>query len=136
MRGGKIDKIIKDCDLITSKEFHDGVEFLIRPIAELSRAGSQETRELKLKNLAIEMKRPILEINQVGSIDCWSYSGQSLACDENGEIFSRAFDFEEQLLIVNPFRKMGKKYSPEPQKAPNEFTLDYNWEVLKTFKNV
>ena len=136
LRGGKIDKIIKDCDLITSKEFHDGVEFLIRPIAELSRAGSQETRELKLKNLAIEMKRPILEINQVGSIDCWSYSGQSLACDENGEIFSRAFDFEEQLLIVNPFRKMGKKYSLEPQKAPNEFTLDYNWDLERTYKSI
>ena len=136
LRGGKIDKIIKDCDLITSKEFHDGVEFLIRPIAELSRAGSQETRELKLKNLAKEMKRPIVEINQVGSIDCWSYSGQSLACDENGEIFSRAFDFEEQLLIVNPFRKMGKKYSLEPQKAPNEFTLDYNWDLERTYKSI
>ncbi|MBQ7764624.1 NAD(+) synthase [bacterium] len=136
LRSGKIDKILKNCEYITSKEFHDGVEFLIKPEAIPSRAGSQIKREEALKQLAIKTKRPILEVNQVGSIDCWSYSGQSLACDENGEIFARAKDFEEQLLIVNPFRKIGGKYSDYPKEAPNSFVLDYSWDLERTYKSI
>ena len=136
MRWGRLDKIIKNCEYITSKEFHDGVEFLIKPTAIPSRAGSQSMREDNLKELAIKLKRPIIEINQVGSIDCWSYAGQSLACSENGEIFARAKDFEEQLLVVNPFRKIGGKYSEEPSEAPDVFTLDYNWDLERTYKSI
>ena len=136
LRWGKIDKIISDSEYITSKEFHDGVEFLIKPIAEVSRTGSQYSREESLKKIALEAKRPILEINQIGSVDCWSYAGQSCACDENGNIFARAKDFEEQLLLVNPFRKIGCKFSPEPQKAPNKFILDYNWDLERTYKSI
>lgn len=136
LRWGRIDKIIKNCEYITSKEFHDGVEFFIKPTAIPSRAGSQAKRENDLKELALKTKRPIIEINQVGSIDCWSYAGQSLACDENGEIFARAKDFEEQLLVVNPFRKIGGKYTEEPANAPNVFTLDYNWDLERTYKTI
>lgn len=136
LRCGRIDKIIKNCEYITSKEFHDGVEFLIKPTAIPSRVGSQAKREEDLKQLAIKTKRPVLEINQVGSIDGWSYSGQSLACDENGEIFARAKDFEEQLLVVNPFRKIGGKYSGEPIKAPNAFSLDYDYDLERTYKTI
>ncbi len=136
LRWGKIDKIIKDCEFITSKEFHDGVEFYFKPVALPSRAGSQAKREEDLKKLAIQTKRPILEINQVGSIDCWSYAGQSLVCDENGNIFARAKDFEEQLLIVNPFRKIGDKYSLEPIKAPCSFSLDYDWDLERIYKSI
>ncbi len=136
LRNGKIDKIIRNSEYITSKEFHDGVEFYIKPSAITSRAGIQYQREDALKNLAKDLKRPILEINQVGTIDCWSYSGQSLACDETGNIFARAKDFEEQLLIVNPFRKIGKIYSQAPRKAPDKFTLDYEWDLERTYKTI
>ncbi len=136
LRWGKVDKIIKNFEYITSKEFHDGVEFYIKPTATISRTGSQFIREESLKQLAKETKRPILEINQVGSIDGWSYSGQSLACDEKGNIFARAKDFEEQLLIVNPFRKIGKIYSKEPLKATTEFRLDYEWDLERTYKSI
>ena len=136
LRGGIIDKVLKNVEYITSKEFHDGVEFYLKPEAIPSRTGSQATREDNLKNLATTLKRPILEINQVGSIDCWSYSGQSLACDENGNIFARAKDFEEQLLLVNPFRKMGEIFSPEPAKQPYGFSLDYEWDLERTYKSI
>ena len=136
LRGGCVEKVLKNVEYITSKEFHDGVEFYIKPTAIPSRTGSQAVREDSLKNLAISLKRPILEINQVGSIDCWSYSGQSLACDENGNIFARAKDFEEQLLLVNPFRKMGEIYSTEPTKQPYGFTLDYEWDLERTYKSI
>lgn len=136
LRNCRIDKIIKNQELITSKEFHDGVEFYIKPTAIVSRLGSQYQREEGLRNMAINYKRPILEINQVGSIDCWSYSGQSIACDENGTIFARAKDFAEQLLIVNPFRKIGGKYSIEPVQKPNQFSLDYSWDLERTYKTI
>ena len=136
LRNGRIDKILPDSELITSKEFHDGVEFYIKPSALISRSGSQFVREENLRRLALDKKRPILEVNQVGAIDCWSYSGQSLACDENGDIFARAIDFEEQLLVVNPFRKIGKIYSPKPQRAMEKFSLDYEWDLERTYKTI
>ena len=136
LRNGKIDKILNDAEYITSKEFHDGVEFLIKPIAIPSRAGSQFILEQDLKKLAKETKRPILEINQVGAIDGWSYAGQSCVCDEDGNVFARAKDFEEQLLVVNPFRKIGKIYSSEPQASPDNFTLDYEWDLERIYKSV
>ena len=136
IRYGRVDKIIKGCEYITSKEFNDGVEFYIKPVAIPSRAGSQYKREEELKHLAIETKRPVLEINQVGSIDCWSYAGQSCVADENGNIFARAKDFEEQLLVLNPFRKLGQIYSTDPIKRPVEFSLDYEWDLERTYKSV
>ena len=142
IRYGRVDKIISGCEYITSKEFNDGVEFYIKPVAIPSRAGSQYIREEDLKQLALETKRPILEINQVGSIDGWSYAGQSCVADENGEIFVRAKDFEEQLLVVNPFRKIGGgnlgkgKCSPDPVKKPIDFSLDYEWDLERTYKTV
>lgn len=136
LRNRKIDKILEDREFITSKEFHDGVEFLIKPIAIPSRAGSQFILEQDLKKLAKEIKRPILQINQAGAIDGWSYAGQSCVCDEDGNIFARGKDFEEQLLVVNPFRKIGKIYSPEPKQPPTKFTLDYEWDLKRTYKSV
>ena len=136
IRYGRVDKIISGCEYITSKEFNDGVEFYIKPVAIPSRAGSQYIREEELKQLAIKTKRPVLEINQVGSIDGWSYAGQSCVVDENGKIFARAKDFEEQLLVVNPFRKMGQTYSKIPIKRPVDFNLDYEWDLERTYKTV
>ncbi len=136
LRGGRVDKIFKNSEYITSKEFHDGVEFLIKPISEVSRLGSGFRREEALKNLALETKRVVLEINQVGSIDGWSYAGQSCACDENGKVFARARDFEEQLLLVNPFRKMGGIFSEEPKKQPYGFSLDYEWDLERSYKSI
>lgn len=136
LRGGKVDKTIKDVEYITSKEFHDGVEFYIKPTAQISRAGSQFIREERLRQLSLKTKRPVLEVNQVGAIDGWSYAGQSLASDENGEIFARAVDFEEQLLVVNPFRKIGEKYSANPVETPESFTLDYSWDLERTYKTI
>ena len=135
LRNGEIDKIIEEQDFITSKHFHDGAEFYIKPSACISRSGSEYLRELSIKELATKTKRIILDINQVGSVDGWSFAGRSLACDENGNIFARAKEFEEQLLIINPFTKKGLKYSPEPIKAPNKFTLDYEWDLERIYKS-
>lgn len=135
LRYGKVDKILEEQDFITSKHFHDGVEFYIKPISQASRTGSEYKRFEALKELAIKSKRIVLEINQVGAIDGWSHAGMSCACDENGNIFALAKDFEEQLLILNPYTKKGGKYSTEPIKAPKEFTLDYDWDLERIYKS-
>lgn len=135
LRNKKVDKIIYDKDMITSKEIHDGAEFYIKPIYEFSRAGSQYRLEESLKELAKTLNRPIMQINRVGSVDGYSYSGQCCACDETGNIYSRGLDFEEQLLIVNPFNKIGKIYSNTPQKQALEFTLDYDWDLERIYKS-
>ena len=71
------------------------IGFVYENTQTLSSIGSrgQEVRQIqnKLKELAISTKRVVLEINQVGAIDGWSYSGQSKACDENGNIFAKIF---------------------------------------------
>ena len=135
LRYRQVDKILEEREYITSKHFHDGVEFYIKPVANISRAGTEFLNEENLKELAIRTKRVVLEINQVGAIDGWSFAGQSKACDENGNVFSRAKEFEEQLLVVNPFTKRGGKYSAEPVKAPNKFTLDYEWDLERIYKS-
>lgn len=135
IRNGAIGQIVENKDFITSKLLNDGVEYYIKPTSISSRMGSQYEREQELIENSKTLKRPILEINQVGAIDCWSYSGQSLACDENGNIFARAKAFEEQLLIVNPFRKIGNVYSDKPKKMPMEFSLDYDWDLERVYKS-
>lgn len=136
IRNGKIEQIIKEVEYITSKLFNDGVEFYIKPVSIPSRAGLQFEREFLLSEKSKEFKRPILEINQVGATDSFSYSGESLACDENGNIFARAKSFEEQLLIVNPFRKIGQVYSESPIKMKDVFDLDYEWDLARTYKSI
>ena len=136
LRNGRIENIIKDKEMITSKLIHDGMEFYIKPASKISRAGSEYKRQENLKRLAIESKRPILEVNQVGSIDNLSYAGISAAVDENGKYFGLAKDFEEQLFIVNPIYKEGRFYSEPAMSAPNEFTLDYEWDLERTYKTI
>jgi len=136
LRNGKIDNIIKNSEYISSKLFNDGVEYFIKPSAIISRPNSEYDRSIYLKKIAKENKRPILEINQVGAIDCYSFAGLSCAYDEDGELFARAKDFEEQLLIVNPFRKIGKVYQTGISEPPKDFTLDYDWDLERTYKTV
>ena len=136
IRNGVVEQVLENVEYITSKIFNDGVEYIIKPAALPSKTGSQHEREQKLAALARELKRPVLEVNQVGAIDSWSYAGQSCVADENGNIFARGIDFKEQLLIVNPFRKIGEKYSPDPTPSPSSFTLDYEYDLERTYKSL
>ena len=135
LRNGRIENILEQ-NLISSKYINDGVEYLIKPTAIPSRTNSEEIRKDTLIKLAKETKRPIVEINRVGAIDNDSYGGSSCVYDENGVLISRAKSFEEQLLIVNPVEKIGKIYEEIPKNPPKEFTLDYDWDLERTYKTV
>ena len=135
LRWGKVERILKQQEYFTSKLFNDGVEYFIKLSSIPSSPVSEFNRKLYLSGLSKEHKRPILEVNQVGAIDCESFAGLSCAYDENGELIARAKDFEEQLLIVNPFRKIGKVYKQDFPIPPKEFTLDYEWDLERTYKS-
>ena len=136
LRWGKIDKIYKNQEFFTSKLLNDGVEFFIRLTSIPSKTDSEFKRKNKLIEIARTNKRPIVEVNQVGAVDNNSYAGLSCVYDENGELIARAKDFEEQLLVVNPFRKIGKIYNSYIPAPPETFTLDYEWDLERTYKTV
>lgn len=136
LRWGRIDKFIKKCEYFTSKLLNDGVEYLIRPVSIPSTSHSEYYRKLYLQDLSRQTHRAIVEVNQVGAIDSDSYAGLSCVYDENGELIARANDFSEQLLVVNPFRKIGRIYNSIIPTPPKEFTLDYEWDLERTYKTL
>ena len=87
-------------------------------------------------DIAKTNKRPIVEVNRVGAIDNNSYAGLSCAYDEDGELIARAKDFEEQLLVLNPFRKIGKVYNSIMSVPPKSFSLDYEWDLERVYKTI
>lgn len=136
LKNGTIDKILKDVKYITSKHLNDGVEFFIKPSAIPSKTSSEILRKKNLQTFIKENKRVVIEINQVGAIDNVSYAGLSCAYDENGKLFARAKDFEEELMIINPYEKKGQISNSEIKTPPVEFSLDYEWDLERTYKTI
>ena len=137
LRNGKIEQEIKDSEIITSKLFNDGVEFLIKPASIPSRCGSEYNRQRVLSELAKERKRVLVEVNQVGAIDCYSYAGLSCGYDENGNLFALANDFEEQLLIIDTYQKQSYiNRKIDIKNMPSMFSLDYEWDLERTYKSI
>lgn len=136
LRWGGIEKILKQAEYFSSKILNDGVEYYIRAVSLTSTGSREYHRNNRLKDIARTANRPIVEVNRVGAIDNLSYAGLSCAYDEKGELIARAKDFEEQLLVVNPFRKIGKIYRNNIPEPPCRFTLDYEWDLERTYKTV
>ena len=104
-----------------------------------------QTRKLiknnTLSKLAKKMQKPLVYVNLTGANDSYVFDGLSCAYDAEGSLISRALPYEEQLLIVNPFKKTGKIY-PLPdcfESALNdskEFSLDYENDLERTYKTL
>lgn len=94
-----------------------------------------------LSFIAKKYKTPIVYVNQVGAIDNSSFDGSSRVFGANGELIARAKSFEEQFLIVNPEKNIGKIYpltkgldkSLTEQKV---FTLEYESDLERTYKTL
>ena len=146
--------ICEDC--WNNKDFFDKTLYSKDPIEELaqekpdvfvncsaspSRAKKEQLKHNMLSFIAQKYKTPIVYVNQVGAIDNSSFDGSSRVFGSNGELIARAKSFEEQFLIVNPKKGIGKVYpltkgldkSLTEQKV---FTLEYESDLERTYKTI
>ncbi len=116
-------------------------EVFINCSASPTRAKKEQLKHNMLSFIAKKYKTPIVYVNQVGAIDNSSFDGSSRVFGADGELIARAKSFEEQLLIVNPAKKIGKIYpltkgldkSLTEQKV---FTLEYESDLERTYKTI
>ncbi len=116
-------------------------EIFINCSASPTRAKKEQLKHNMLSFIAKKYKTPIVYVNQVGAIDNSSFDGSSRVFGSNGELIARAKSFEEQFLIVNPKKGIGKIYpltkgldkSLTEQKV---FTLEYESDLERTYKTI
>lgn len=116
-------------------------EIFINCSASPTRAKKEQLKHNMLSFIAKKYQTPIVYVNQVGAIDNCSFDGSSRVFGANGELIARAKSFEEQFLIVNPAKGIGKIYpltggldkSLTEQKV---FTLEYESDLERTYKTI
>lgn len=93
-----------------------------------------------LSEISKKYSKPIIYVNQVGTNDKLTYCGLSKVYNNEGKPLACAKPFEEQLLITNPFKKLGKIYpKTENMMFPiiqNEFSLNYDADMERTYKAI
>ncbi len=121
--------------------YKENPEIFINCSASPTRAKKEQLKHNMLSFIAKKYKTPIVYVNQVGAIDNSSFDGSSRVFGPNGELIARAKSFEEQFLIVNPSKGIGKIYpltkgldkSLTEQKV---FTLEYESDLERTYKTI
>ena len=114
-------------------------KLIINCSANLQNKNRLLMRNNTLSDLAKISKTPIVYVNQVGANDSFAFDGISSVYNGNGELISRAKLYEEQLLIVNPYKSIGKIY-PLPKgydtylNDTKQFSLDYENDLERTYK--
>lgn len=146
--------ICEDC--WNNKDFFDPHLYHIDPVAELakfgpdimlncsaspSRAKKEQLKHNMLSFVAKQHSTPFVYVNQVGANDGTSFDGASRVYNADGTLLARAKSFEEQLLIVNPIKGLGKIYPlvsglEESLTEHKEFSLDYSHDLERTYKTV
>lgn len=114
---------------------------LINCSASPTRAKKEQLKHNMLSFIASKYKIPIIYVNQVGATDNISFDGTSRVYNSNGELIARAKSFEEQFLIVNPYKSIGKVYplTKGLEKSLVEqkiFTLEYESDLERTYKSI
>lgn len=116
-------------------------EIFINCSASPTRAKKEQLKHNMLSFIAKKYATPIVYVNQVGSIDNISFDGSSRVFGKNGKLIARAKSFEEQFLIVNPLKNIGKIYplTNGLEKSLTEqkvFTLEYESDLERTYKTI
>ncbi len=116
-------------------------DVIINCSASPSRAKKEQLKHNMLSFISREIKTPFVYVNQVGAIDNNSFDGASRVYNSRGELLARAKSFEEQFLIVNPIKGLGKIYPlakglEETLREAKVFTLDYEPDLERTYKTI
>ena len=146
--------ICEDC--WNNKDFFDKTLYSKDPIEELaaekpdilincsaspSRAKKEQLKHNMLSFISNSYKMPMVYVNQVGAIDNSSFEGSSRAFSADGALIARAKSFEEQFIIVNPIKKIGKIYPltkglEKTLREQKVFTLEYENDLERTYKTI
>ncbi len=147
--------ICEDC--WNNKEFFNEITMYSKdPIEELSqenpdvfvncsasptRAKKEQLKHNMLSYITKEYSTPMVYVNQVGAIDNSSFDGSSRVFDKDGRLLARAKSFQEQFLIVNPLKGLGKIYplTKGLEKSLTEekiYTLEYEPDLERTYKTI
>ena len=147
--------ICEDC--WNNKEFfNDTTLYSFDPIEELAkekpdvfincsasptRAKKEQLKHNMLSFIAKRYSTPIVYVNQVGAIDNSSFDGSSRVFDASGKLLARAKSFQEQFLIVNPEKGLGKIYplAKGLEKTLTEskvYSLEYEPDLERTYKTI
>ena len=116
-------------------------DIFINCSASPTRAKKEQLKHNMLSFISSKYKKPIVYVNQVGAIDNISFDGSSRVFNSHGELIARAKSFEEQFLIVNPQKNIGKIYplTKGLEKSLTEqkvFTLEYESDLERTYKTI
>ena len=109
--------------------------------ASPTRAKKEQLKHNMLSFISLKYKTPIIYVNQVGAIDNISFDGTSRVYDSEGKLIARAKSFEEQFMIVNPYKGIGKIYPltkglEKSLKEQKVFTLEYESDLERTYKTI
>ena len=117
-------------------------DFLINLSASPTRAKKEQLLNNMLSNCAKKYSTPLLYVNQTGSTDCITFCGTSRVYDGRGELIARAKSFAEDFFVVKPYKSSDNRIEPLPKgvectlNSQKEFTLDYDWDLQRTFLTV
>ncbi|MBY0402949.1 MAG: hypothetical protein K2X66_03565, partial [Cyanobacteria bacterium] len=82
-------------------------DVLVNLSASPTRSRKEQMKHAMLSYIAEKHQVPYVYVNQVGSIDETSFEGASRVYDQNGQLVARSKSFQEQFMVVNPFKAEG-----------------------------
>ena len=113
-------------------------DVLISCCASPTKIKEEQLKENMLSEIAKKYSVYVIYANQVGATDNYSFDGTSRVFDKDGKLFAKAKSFEEQFLLINPNKNIGKIYPSaiEFSDENKEFSLDYEKDLERTYKTV
>lgn len=120
-------------------DFEQNADLIINICAVPTKIKNEQIKHSFMSSLAQKYSVPLVYVNQVGSIDGASFDGTSRVFDKDGKLFACAKSFEEQFLIVNPAKNLGKIYPSvilSNNDNQSQFSLDYEPDMERTYKTL
>lgn len=94
-------------------------------------------KNTNLSDLAARFAIPVVHVNRVGATDTVSFEGGSCVYDVQGKLIAKARSYEEQLLVINPRKSIGKIYSAKINECTSSnFSLDYEHDLDRVYKTL
>ena len=109
-------------------DIEQNADVIINICAVPTKIKNEQIKHSFISSLAQKYSVPFVYVNQVGATDGASFDGTSRVFDKDGKLFACAKSFEEQFLIVNPLKNLGKIHPSvilSCSDNQSQFSLDY-----------